>query len=320
MIIRKKNKFYYTFFIIIGLTLCAFKVFAFFSDAARTVDFENSTKIITLNDNGFNFKLSTTAKSVADLLEKNKILLSEHDRIIPDKDAQIYSGTHIEIQRAIKIKITADGKTNDVYVLGKTVREALGESKIALSRLDKTTPEIDSLLQNNLLIIVTRINIEEITQTEDVAFKTVVQNDAKLGWQEKKITTSGQLGKKEVHYRVTYKNGKEISRIMLGSKITEDPVTQIETHGTYMQLGKANTGQGTWYAYQGGLFAASTTIPKGAYAKVTNTQNGKSVVVQINDYGPTGKGRIIDLDKVAFSKIASVGAGVIGVKVEPILN
>jgi rare lipoprotein A (peptidoglycan hydrolase) len=167
---------------------------------------------------------------------------------------------------------------------------------------------------------VTRINIEEITQTEDVAFKTVVQNDAKLGWQEKKITTSGQLGKKEVQYRITYKNGKEISRIVLGSKITQDSVAQVETHGTYMQLGKANAGQGTWYAYQGGLFAASTTIPKGAYAKVTNTQNGKSVVVQINDYGPTGKGRIIDLDKVAFSKISSLGSGVIGVKVEPILN
>ncbi|MFA7319291.1 MAG: G5 domain-containing protein [Parcubacteria group bacterium] len=320
MILLKKNKFYYTFFIIIGLTLCAFKVFAFFSDAARTVDFENSAKLIALDDNGSNFKLSTTAKTVSELLEENKMILGEHDKITPDKDTRLYSGTHIEIRRAVKIKITADGKTNDTYALGRTVREALTENGIALSRLDKTIPEIDSLLQNNLLITVTRINIEEITRAEDVAFKTAVQNDAKLGWQEKKITTTGQLGKKEVRYRITYKNGKEISRVMLDSKITQEPVTQIETHGTYMQLGKAATGQGTWYSYQGGLFAASTTIPKGAFAKVTNIQNGKSVVVQINDYGPQGKGRVIDLDKIAFAKIASLGAGVIGVKVEPILN
>ena len=58
----------------------------------------------------------------------------------------------------------------------------------------------------------------------------------------------------------------------------------------------------------------------GSYAKVTNTANGKSVIVQINDRGPFGPGRIIDLDKVAFAKIASIGAGVIGVKVEEVLN
>jgi rare lipoprotein A len=47
---------------------------------------------------------------------------------------------------------------------------------------------------------------------------------------------------------------------------------------------------------------------------VTNVANGKTVIVEINDYGPHGKDRIIDLDKVAFSKIASLGAGVISSK------
>jgi rare lipoprotein A len=42
--------------------------------------------------------------------------------------------------------------------------------------------------------------------------------------------------------------------------------------------------------------------------------------VQINDRGPFGNGRIIDLDKIAFEKIASLGAGVANVKVEVVLN
>jgi len=298
----------------------AFKVFAFFSDPIRTLDIEHSTKVVALDDNGLNFEIVTKAATVTDFLKENKIVLGEHDKIIPEGNAPLYTGTHIDIRRALRIKIIADGKTAENYVFGKTVREALSESQITLSRLDKTAPPLNTLVSNDLPITVTRINVEEVTEEEDITFKTVVQNDAKLGWQEKKITTPGQLGKKEVQYRITYKNGKEVTRLVLGSKVTQDSVAQIETHGTYMQLGKAASGQGTWYAYQGGLFAASTTIPKGAYAKVTNTQNGKSVVVQINDYGPQGKGRIIDLDKVAFTKIASLGAGVIGVKVERILN
>jgi len=304
----------------VGILFLSVRVFAFFSEPNRIIDFKNSEKIIVLNDNGLVFKIHTTSSTVGELLKENQLTLGEYDKIIPAEDAPIYSGTSVEIQRATKIAIAVDGKTINNHVLGKTVQLALNESGITLSRLDKTTPDITSLISDNLKIIVTRINIEEVTKKEDVPFKTVVKNDAKLGWQEKKVTTIGQLGQKEVRYRITYKNGREISRVILDSEITQEPVPQVETHGTYMQLGKSARGQGTWYSYQGGLFAASTTLPKGSYAKVTNMTNGKSIVVQINDYGPQGKGRIIDLDKIAFAKIAPLGAGVIGVKVEPILN
>ncbi|MGB4942969.1 MAG: septal ring lytic transglycosylase RlpA family protein [Candidatus Moraniibacteriota bacterium] len=42
--------------------------------------------------------------------------------------------------------------------------------------------------------------------------------------------------------------------------------------------------------------------------------------MKINDRGPFVPGRIIALDRVAFEKIASVGAGVITVKMEEIVN
>ncbi len=315
-----KSKKIILFIFILTALFSTVKVWAFFSTPTREITLENSLKTIFLDDDGLNFKLSSNAITVAELLKENRLILGEHDEITPEKNDIVQSGTHIKIQRATKIKIIADGKTIENYALGKTVDSALRENNITLSRLDKTNPPANSVLQKDILITVTRINIEEVTKKEDVAFKTEIKNDAKLGWQEKKIDTPGKLGEKEVKYRITYKNGKEISRLILHSEITAPSETQIEIHGTYMKLGKANSGQGTWYSYQGGMFAASTTIPKGAYAKVTNLENGKSIVVQINDYGPQGKGRVIDLDKVAFQKIASIGAGVIGVKVEPVLN
>ena len=68
---------------------------------------------------------------------------------------------------------------------------------------------------------------------------------------------------REVNYRITYKDGKEVSRVVLSKSVVKDPVTQVETQGTYVKLGKANKGQGTWYSYQGGLFAASTDYSQG---------------------------------------------------------
>jgi len=59
-------------------------------------------------------------------------------------------------------------------------------------------------------------------------------------------------------------------------------------------------------------------LPIGSKVKVTNKANGKSVVVKINDRGPFADNRIIDLDKKAFQKIASLKSGVINIKMEEI--
>lgn len=64
--------------------------------------------------------------------------------------------------------------------------------------------------------------------------------------------------------------------------------------------------------------AAHRKLPFGTKVKVTNVENGKSVVVKINDRGPFVKGRIIDLSRSAFSSIGDTRAGVLNVKIEVI--
>jgi len=67
---------------------------------------------------------------------------------------------------------------------------------------------------------------------------------------------------------------------------------------------------------QQALTAAHRSLPFGTRVRVTNTRNGKSVVVRINDRGPFVRNRIIDLSKAAFRSIASPRAGVIPVRLE----
>jgi hypothetical protein len=64
--------------------------------------------------------------------------------------------------------------------------------------------------------------------------------------------------------------------------------------------------------------AASRRFARYSYVKVTNPDNGKSVVVFINDYGPEAwTGREIDLSSYAFSQLAPLSLGLINVQVEP---
>lgn len=67
------------------------------------------------------------------------------------------------------------------------------------------------------------------------------------------------------------------------------------------------------------LTAAHRTLPFNTRVRVTNLQNGRSIVVRINDRGPYIRGRIIDLSYAAARQLGMHRKGVIQVKVE-ILN
>ena len=55
---------------------------------------------------------------------------------------------------------------------------------------------------------------------------------------------------------------------------------------------------------EGDLTAAHLTLPLNTMVEVTNLSNNRSVIVRINDRGPHGKGRIIDL---AYSAAKALG-------------
>jgi rare lipoprotein A len=62
--------------------------------------------------------------------------------------------------------------------------------------------------------------------------------------------------------------------------------------------------------------AAHKTLPLPSYARVTNLENGKSVIVRINDRGPFHENRLIDLSYAAAVKIGiwPKGTGLVEVR------
>ena len=64
------------------------------------------------------------------------------------------------------------------------------------------------------------------------------------------------------------------------------------------------------------MTAAHKTLPLPTYAEVTNLQNGRKVIVKINDRGPFHDNRLIDLSHAAASKldILATGTGLVEVR------
>lgn len=79
----------------------------------------------------------------------------------------------------------------------------------------------------------------------------------------------------------------------------------------------ANTSNGEKYDMYG-MTAAHKTLPLPSYVRVTNLQNGRSVVVRVNDRGPFKEGRIIDLSRTAAERLDMVRDGTAFVEVRAI--
>ena len=93
-----------------------------------------------------------------------------------------------------------------------------------------------------------------------------------------------------------------------------------------LDLARTETGRAAYYhggrtasgevSGPNGFTAAHRTLPFGTRVRVTNIRNGRSVIVRINDRGPYGRGRIIDVSHTAARELGMIRSGTAIVRVD----
>jgi rare lipoprotein A len=89
--------------------------------------------------------------------------------------------------------------------------------------------------------------------------------------------------------------------------------------GTASWYGKKFHGQRTSSGEPFDMFkmtAAHKNLPIPCYARVTNQENGKSVIVKVNDRGPFHAGRVMDVSWAAAAKLDMLGKGTAKITIE----
>lgn len=119
-----------------------------------------------------------------------------------------------------------------------------------------------------------------------------------------------------------YLAGQELSRGELCEiiyRLYKDNYTGYTEYGgaTWYSTDFIGDGTASGEVYEADkMTAAHKTLPFGTVLKVTNLANNLYVTVKVNDRGPYHDGYIVDLSSGAFQKIASLGTGVIKVRIE----
>ena len=134
---------------------------------------------------------------------------------------------------------------------------------------------------------------------------------------------------------ITESSGDQIRRQTIAAKIDipkDEPsvIEKLNTVASNTVRKFSQTGVASWYGRQfhgrktasgerfdmNGLTAAHRSLPLNCYIRVTNKDNGKSVVVKVNDRGPFHGNRVLDLSYGAAKQLGVTSAGTAKVSIE----
>ncbi|MBR2471150.1 MAG: G5 domain-containing protein, partial [Clostridia bacterium] len=108
--------------------------------------------------------------------------------------------------------------------------------------MDIISPSLDSVVNKDTQITITKITSEMVSVQEEIAFTIIQTPNSNLDRGETRVVQEGKAGTKEVMYNVTYSNGEELSREEAGERIVTEPVNKIVEYGTkYASVSRGGT-------------------------------------------------------------------------------
>lgn len=165
-------------------------------------------------------------------------------------------------------------ETKGYLVRQDSLANVLDELEININPQDILNFSMDYVVNKGDLIQITRVNEANIEEISAVKSNTV--NTAGLELFTTKVTQQGQDGQVKNTYRVTYQNGEEVNRELIGSEVISQVTDTIIETGT-VQEGAYFTGRLTTYGGDcaGGNGTSSTGIKLSPISGVQGSNSAK---------------------------------------------
>ena len=134
--------------------------------------------------------------------------------------------------KTLTMKI-AGAKAVEHTVTALTVEEALAELGVKVGKADRSVPALDTTLADGDKVIFTDLRIMKKKVTgEQVDFETVEQPDDSMYTGQNVTEREGRPGTRNVTYKVVFKNGKLLRRVVLTQQVLTEPVSELVRVGT----------------------------------------------------------------------------------------
>lgn len=197
-----------------------------------TIFIGNTRKTVYVYIDGNENKITTFRHTVNGVLTSNNIILGPKDKTSIGVDSKVKNQDKIYIKKSMDVQVEVDGKTLTMNSAESDVESMLKVEGIKVNEDDKVLPSNDQPLQKGLKVTIIRVETKTIKEAKALAYSTVTKNDASLEKGKQKLVQNGKAGEKLVTTKVTYENGKEVSRKIISEAVTKKPVQKLVAMGT----------------------------------------------------------------------------------------
>ena len=142
------------------------------------------------------------------------------------------AGLKLQIDRATVFTFTLYGKTFEARSQAVTVGDMLREKGVVLGVQDGQSAPDNTPLTAGMSVHVWRNGKQTVTQEEVIAKPIEEVKDADVEYGKRSVRTPGVDGKKNVTYEVEMRDGREVSRTVIASVTTLEPVKEVIVVGT----------------------------------------------------------------------------------------
>jgi len=231
-------------------------------------------KTLIINIDGKEETFVTYKVYVKDVLQEKGIEVTTKDKLQPSLESKVSEKEPIKIKKAITVNIVAKDIQLEVQTAEDNIKDML-ETEVATLKeqgivfnkdVDEVLPSIDSKIEDNLSVQLINVEAKDVIEKQAIKFDTITEKNESLDKSVKKVKSEGVDGKKEITYKVIYKDGVESSREVISSKVVSEPQNKILIQGT-----------GTVYASRGGSVSSKKQLncKATAYTGGTSTSSGR---------------------------------------------
>ena len=156
----------------------------------------------------------------------------KEDKFTAFPDVKMGIGSKITLYRAPSYTVIDGKKSSVVRSWTKTVGELLAEQKTEIGDDDKINFAKDFELMDKMEIKIIRVALTNLRIPQKVDYKIVKKEDNTLNKGKINISQKGQYGEKVLTYQLRREDGVEVSRKLILTEQTKDPVEEIQIIGT----------------------------------------------------------------------------------------
>ena len=228
----------------------------------------------------------TTDNTVADVLDKAEIEITEHDKVTPALEAEIDPATTIAVEKAYEVTILDGLEEKKVWSTSTTVADLLSKHNIELGELDRVEQKMEELVLPDSNVKVVRV--EKVTDVVEgaVKFAAETRKDNNLLKGQEKIVQKGENGLIKKTYEVIKENGKEVKRSLTSEKVVKQPKKQVTAVGTKTIVASVSRGKAPAASNTATTASAKKAVPAAAAkaAPKSEPSSGREFYVSATAY------------------------------------